>query len=145
MGLVDVTAPLVSEVALLLVRQVRLLAVGAVTTVVAHVQPGFGTETAVTRVKEDAGRILRVVAHIVEAVQVAILRLVACIETACVQCFHRDDTRTAVLQTAHIARLTVTAATRQTLVTVRTSPAILVAHRVVFVGGAVGQQSGLSA
>jgi hypothetical protein len=120
------------------------VAVGAVTTVVAHVQAGFGSEAAVSRVEKDARRVLRVVAHVVESVQVGVLGTVASVKGAGVQRLHGDDTGAAVLETAHIARLAVGAAAGQALVAVGALATILVGLRVVFVRGAVGEETSLS-
>lgn len=144
MSLINVAASLVAKVALLLVGKRSLVAVSAVAAVVAHVQPGFRAEATVSGVEEDASRVLRVVAHVVPAVQIRVLATVASVKGAGVQSLHRDDARTAVLESTDVTRLAVGAAAGQPLIAVWARTAILVAQRVVFVGGAVGQQPGLS-
>jgi len=125
------------------VGQLHFKTIGAIAAVVAHVQTSLGTKPAISRIEEQTSWVLRVVAQVVKAINVGVLGRVASIKRPRVQGLHRDDTRTAILEAAHVAASAVNAAARQTLVTVAASTAILVTRGIILVRGALGQQTRL--
>jgi hypothetical protein len=111
--LIEVSAALATVVAGARVLQISLHAIcGVATAIVAHVETRFCPKAAVVRIEENSCGILRVFAKIVETINVRTTSGVARVESPCVLRFDRNNSRSAVLETAYVLSAAMVAPTR---------------------------------
>lgn len=142
----EVAAAHLSEVAWLLVWGAHLEAIRAIAaTIITHIKTSFSAEPPIPRVKKNASGVLGVVAQVIPPVKVGVALRVASVKLTRVERLDGNDARTAILKSAHITSLAVSAAAGETAVAVGARPAVLVAVGVVLVRGALGLKTSLSA